>query len=508
MKGSDRFLEILEKYQTRPILLHGDPDVDGLISLLLMCQFCDMLGLKYSYFVNDDRYHGFTIEHSAIKGYLVIAADFTITEAEAQALVDNDICLLSTDHHECQSRFIDVSSDTAEGVVINNQYPFEPEENRYQSGAGVFYELACELFPEFSSRERDALVGVTLLSDMRPIENERARKYLKRTYSSDPEVGYVNYLISSCLDNDFGFGVPKFDRNFIDYTLSPTVNALLRANHTSAAVDFILGRGLKHRDAKGFQKTLLKVMHAEVEVMELANYTILRLDSYKFEKYGVKIAGYIGLLCNDYKDKHGNVSTLGIVIDNGYIVRASFRGKYDDIHYLSGFRNLGIHADGHPTAFGIRDFFPNAQMWQDIDDLVGDLEVHHQTTVKIVNATNLAVLMAKSGMTMAMENGYVRDMYRSYIKYTGKNIKIVRQTYQTEEISVGDEHAGVVPDVVKGGVGYRYLRDANGQLITKYIEYMVDGRKVKSFGVSVEDGLILPILEKGYINLYVRSPIE
>lgn len=508
MKGSDRFLEILEKYQTRPVLLYGDPDVDGLMSLLLMCQFCDMLGIKYSYFVNDDRYHGFTIEHSRLKGYLVIAADFTITEAEAQALVDNDVCLLSTDHHECQSRLIDVKSETAEGVVINNQYPFEPEDNRYQSGAGVFYELACELFPEFESAERDALVGVTLLSDMRPIENDLARRYLKKTYTSDPQVGYIHYLISCCLNNDFGFGVPKFDRNFVDYTLSPTINALLRANKTSSAVDFILGRGLKHRGTKDFQKMLLQEMHAEADVMELSNYTILRIDSYKFAKFGVKISGYIGLLCNDYKDKHKNISTLGIVVDNGHVVRSSFRGKYDDIHYLSGFRNLGIHADGHPTAFGIKDFWPNAELWQEIDDLIGDLEVHHQTTVRIVNAANLAVIMTKSGMNMAMENGYVRDMYRSYIKYTGKNIKVAHQTYQTEELTVEEAHSGVKPDVVKGGVGYKYVRDKNGQLIPKYIEYMVDGRRVKSFGVAVEDGLILPILEKGYINLYVRPQIE
>ena len=59
MFGKERFKEIFEKYNSRPILLYGDPDVDGLISLLLMCQFCDMQGLKYSYYVNDKRFHGF-----------------------------------------------------------------------------------------------------------------------------------------------------------------------------------------------------------------------------------------------------------------------------------------------------------------------------------------------------------------------------------------------------------------------------------------------------------------
>lgn len=458
--------------------------------------------------MNDDRYHGFTVSHDSIKGYLVMAADFTITQAEAQAIVDNGICLLSTDHHECQNTLIDVHSDTAEGVVINNQYPFEPEDNRYQSGAGVFYELACELFPEFQDPIRDALVGVTLLSDMRPIENEKARRYLKKTYSTNPEEGYIYYLISSCLDNDFGFGVPKFDRSFIDYTLSPTVNALLRANKTQAAINFILGRGLSDHSAKGFQKQLLREMYGHVIIQPFVNYTLLVLNSYEFEKFGVKIAGYIGLLCNDYKDKHKNISVIGMVIDNGRVIRTSFRGKYDDIHYKSGFRNLGIKAEGHAVAFGIQDFYPEDQTWTDIDDLIGDLEVHHQRTAKIVEAPNLAIVLTRNGLSMATENCYVRDMYRTYIKYTGKNAKVMRQTFQTQELSIEELRNGARPELVKDGLSYKYARDETGQPIPKYIEYSVDGRKVKSFGVSIEDGLILPVLEKGYITLYVRGRIE
>lgn len=467
-----------------------------------------MLGLKYTYYVNDNRYHGFTLDLEQLRGHLVVAADFTITQAEAQAIVDSDICLLSTDHHECQRDFIDVHSETAEGIVINNQYPFEPEDNRYQSGAGVFYELACEIFPEFADRTRDALVGVTLLSDMRPIENEKARRYLKKTYSMNPEEGYIYYLISSCLDNDFGFGVPKFDRSFIDFTLSPTINALLRANKKDEAIKFILGRGLQSHSSRDFQKMLLREMNAEVEVMPLANYTILRLDSYKFEKFGVKIAGYIGLLCNDYKDKHENVSVVGIVVDNGRIIRASFRGKYDDIHYKTGFRNLGINAEGHAVAFGIQDFYPDAQTWQDIDDLVGDLELSHHQTAKVVESSNLATILVRQGLNIATENCYVRDMYRTYIKYTGKNARVIRETYQTEEMTLEELRAGIRPDVVKSGINYKYIRDKLGNPIPKYREYNVDGRTVKSFGVDIYSGLILPILEKGYIQLYVRGMVE
>ena len=90
-----------------------------------------------------DRYHGFTIDPKKLDGYLVIAADFTITEKEMQALVDSNVVVLSTDHHTCQKEFIDVSNEEkgTRGIVINNQYPFEPETDEFLSGAGVFYEL-------------------------------------------------------------------------------------------------------------------------------------------------------------------------------------------------------------------------------------------------------------------------------------------------------------------------------------------------------------------------------
>ena len=120
MKRADRFKSILEKYINRHILLYGDPDSDGLISLRFICEFCNMLGLSYTYYVNEHRYHGFELSLKDLKGYLVIAADFAITQAEVEAMVANDIVLLSTDHHEIQSEFIDVVGETAEGIVIIN----------------------------------------------------------------------------------------------------------------------------------------------------------------------------------------------------------------------------------------------------------------------------------------------------------------------------------------------------------------------------------------------------
>lgn len=505
MYGVERFKEIFDKYSDRPILLYGDPDVDGLMSLLLMCQFCDCLGKKYSFYVNENRYHGFELSPKRLSGYMVIASDFQISESEVQAIVDNDVVLLSTDHHDCQKTFIDVKGDTAEGIVINNQYPFEPEEDRYLSGAGVFYELACSLIPAFKTKERDAIVGITLLSDVREIENSKARNYLKAAYSIDTSQGYINYLITSTLESDFGFGVPRLDRNFIDYTLNPCINAMLRYNLTNDAVAFVLGGGLKSTEARGNQKELVEEIIDKADKCIMNNVAILAVKASDFYKYDVKITNFIGYACSAFKDKHKGISTIGLVYENGKVLRTSFRGRYDDIHYITSFRNLGLDAHGHANSFGIQNFMPTEDTWVSINDLIGELEEEHKSTITIIETNNLGMTVTMKGSSMASENCYVRDMYRTYIKYTGNNIKVVKKTFKKEEFTSKDYQLGLTPDETKRGVDYKYLRDENGEPIVKYIEYLVDGRKVKSFGEPIEGNLILPIHEKSYINLYVRS---
>lgn len=504
MYGSDKFLTILNNNKTRPILLYGDPDTDGLFSLLLMCQFADMLGLTYTFYVNHNREHGFLLDPEKLKGYLVLTADFGISQDDMKRLVSSGITILATDHHECQDTFIEHHTETDSGIYINNQYPFEPKEKQYLSGAGVFYELACELYPEFKTHVRDALVGATLLSDMRPIENKLARKYLSRTYSVDPQDTYISYLIENSSNSDFGFGIPKFDRNLIDYYLNPLINALLRADRTDEAVKFILGAGLTTSDTRGFQKSILEEMHLKAGIYPYNSVTFLVV---KQNDYKVDITNYIGLFCNDYKDKNNGVSVLGMVVQDGVVTRASFRGKYDNIHYKTSFIGLGIDARGHAGAFGIKNFNPTSELFVEIDEVIGDLEDTYTPSINIIETTNLSLTLNSRGGNIALENCYVRDMYRTYIRYTGTKININRQTYKTIELTPLELNTGVTPDLIKDGIKLKYLRDKSGNLIPKYIEYEVDGRLVKSFGVSITDGLILPILEKGYINLYVRGQV-
>ena len=486
---------IIDTYKNRPILVYFDPDVDGLFSGKLVCDYLDMLGLRYQCYVNPDRAHGFKQNMAILRGYLVIAVDFAITSAEMTQLLANDIAIVSIDHHDTEIELIHQVTETCEGVVVNNQYPFEPDEDRYLSGAGVVYETICRLDQSFKSIEREALVGITLLSDARVIENAKARAYLEETYKSNPNTGYIRYLLSHTVDKDYGFGQPRMDRNFIDYSFSPRINSMLRFGYHNEAMNFIMGYGLEVENPRPKQKQVIDEMKKYMRVLDLQGCKVLvvrtedltHLDDLVQET--VKLSCFIGLLCSDVK---GNgKSVFAFILDNGSVSRASFRGQFDDVNYNSGFHTIGINAQGHNGAFGVVNFTFTADTWVQMDNIVSNLNIGHKSTVKVIKANNLSFVLngkgknvlnnvssgmfsnqSNRGYDIALENCFVRDLNRTYIKYEGNLI---------------------IPTVKSA----------------KFCEYLIDGRLVKCFdpNLSPKDGLILPLLEKGYVQLYLKEAI-
>lgn len=498
-----------ENIHERPVLVYGDPDVDGMISLLLVTHLLEDLGVRYSYYVNENRHHGFVLDTEALRNSFIICVDFEVKQEILESLVKNNCIVISLDHHDIQEEpiILKTASEEVKAVVINNQYPFEPDEDRYLSGAGVVYEVFKEAYPEYTSKEREALVGITLLSDARAIENSKARRYLKTLYSSDSQSGYLGYLVSNVLESDFGFGVPKFDRNFVDYTFSPRINSMIRFGYENEAVDFILGRGLRVSGTKERQANLLQAMKLRASYLDLENIKIIALDSGVFPDYaGVNLDNFIGLMCNDVKGT--GKSVLGFTFHNGEVSRASFRGRYDDVQYRKMCVDIGLDAQGHAGAFGILNFTPTKDLWVKLNEVTGIADASHVQTAKVIETSNLAFTMMQKGMAIANENCYVRDMYRTYLKYTGSKRTVIKETFKTEPLTQEDISAGVKPDKTVDKVPMKYVLNSDGEKVPKYIEYVIDGQRVKSFGTPVSDGVILPILEKGGVQLYVREPVN
>lgn len=474
MYGAEVAWEIIQKNKDRPILVYYDADVDGVFAGFIASKWLDSQGLKYQYYINPNRTHGFKLNVEKLKGYLVIAVDFEIDTDKVQELVLNDVCLVSLDHHKIQDDFVWYQSGNAEGCIINNQYPFEPMNKGYLSGAGVVYEFFCQMDKNFENDELKALVGITLLSDVRPIENDLAKDYLRTVYNIDTTKGYMRYLMETLQRGtpSYGFGMPRFDRNFIDFTFSPTINALLRFGREQDALNFIMGGGLPSDDVRGKQKKLIELMSERKYFLELDNLKVVSCDEDMFQDCkGINISNFIGYLAS--KEKGVNNSVLAFTYKGNEVTRASFRGRYDDIDYNKAFQSLGVNAQGHKGAFGIVDFKPTDDIWEKLDKVIGELNKGHRLSATIMEVSNISVVMVQQGMKLAEKNSFVRDEFRTYLRYTGTDSKLVSNN-------------------------------------SKYFEYLVNGMQVKGFdpNITPENGLLLPMLEKNHVKLYLREMIK
>lgn len=475
-RGTEKAFELLMKYgKEYNIVNYADPDIDGAFSALLIRRFLEAYGFESVSYINDNRKHGFFLDLDCLDGCMLICTDFQIKEEALKEIQKRDIILINIDHHSVGSEEL-VEWD--KGVVINNQYPFEPEEQRYLSGAGVVFETLCSWDSRFKTQEHFAIVGITLLSDIRPIENKYARRYLDFTYSIGDENEYFKYLVENTMKEGserYSFGMPRMDRNYIDFTFSPRINSMFRYNESYEALDFIFGYGMKTDDKRGVQKAFVEYLTLCSTQAKGSNLTVAvvneeDLDAMTLARFeSPEPSNFIGFAGSQIKGI-GNSVVILLLDKDGNIKRGSFRGKYDDVPYLDLFKSRGIVCDGHKAAFGIMEMKLAEDDLDELNYLIGKLEEGHEQTYKLIEVNNLSMYLNRSGSRVAKENTYVRDTYRTFIKYTGSN----------------------------------YYKRRGGE---SYIEYDVDGHLVKCFDseLTPENSYIVPVMEKGYTHLYLRE---
>ena len=456
------------------IIVYFDPDVDGMISGYFVCKFISMLGKKFQWYVNSDRGHNWDIDIGKLHGKDIIAVDFMIPENIIEDIVTSGSNIISMDHHVNQDSMIDISKKGKRGVVINNQYPFEEDDGRFLSGAGVVFETLRLLNKKFDNIENRALVGLTLLSDVCDIENPIARGYLYDLYNHKYK-GYIRYLIDNTLgDKDFGFGVPRLDRKYVDYKFSPAINSCLRFNKEDDVVKFFLGSGKLDLSYHKKQKSLISSMKEVANVVEFSNLSVVYVKDWEVSSIDDihVIPNFIGLLASNYlKGKSVIAYVISKMGCKNIVSRASFRGNINSLDYLGETKNL-IHGVGHPSAFGILDLKPTKDLFVKVNDVCRCLEKDKVSVSSnnVIETTNLSMLAKRKGNDIAEYNMYCLAQHNRYIRYVGSNISIVRE-----------------------GASYR--------------KYKVDGIDVTSFDIDLDftNGLIYPILERGYIYYYLQK---
>lgn len=475
-KGIDIVSKILSK--NTPILLYGDPDIDGAVSFELVRRVLHAYNKPYQRYINDNRQHGYKLTHEQtqqLRGHTIILVDAGMTREEIVYLTQNGVNIINIDHHHLNYdelvHVIDPNTQ-AEGVIINNQYHFEPENMRFLSGAGVVYYVFKAMFPDLYGKEEIALVGLSLLSDIRPLDEPLARQFLYYTYNHKSNyMRYLTYLTKP--EKDYGFGELTLDRNYIDFTFSPRVNALFRLNKGYEALKLFEGDYTNtgqlnyYRD---IQKANTDHIVTNLQGEELTNLSFKFVDSDLKLPYDYEITNFVGLACSQVKNA-GKTSII-FVKENGQIKRGSLRGLCDDVPYLQILRRHGFKAEGHEYACGVTEVDLNNV---DLNALNQEIAMYEQGyderkyANRIIPVENLAFFLTSQADKIAEYNNYVRDNQRFYVKYTGKN----------------------ATSFTKG----------------KALEFNIDGVKTVGFShnLSLEKDLILPVKERGsYINFYLH----
>lgn len=170
LQGVDLAKQVLANGLARgyPIVLKGDPDVDGLMAWFVGAKMLQAAGYSFHSCVNKDRRHGIVEEEFVKKerswgiydyyipteyhqNEIIINVDSSLSAEEMLQLTQQGNFVISLDHHEVESspmfptqQYWSTQQETNEGmelvgeaVLINNQYSFEPEELRFWSGTGV-----------------------------------------------------------------------------------------------------------------------------------------------------------------------------------------------------------------------------------------------------------------------------------------------------------------------------------------------------------------------------------
>lgn len=452
------------------VIVYFDPDVDGGIAGLLVCRYLAKHKIPFTWYINSNRSHDWTLPVEKVAGKNIIAVDFIITADKIKELVDAGCNIVSMDHHVNRSEFIEYKTPIGKGLVINNQYPFEKADSKYLSGAGVVFESLIRLDPEFDTIEHRALVGITLLSDVRDIENPLAERYLYYLYSHK-YTGYIRYLIENTIgEKDYGFGLPKMDRNYVDFKFSPALNACFRFGQEDMVVNFLLGRGYLDLRYREEQKQLVKDISAKLNIVDLPKLRVAYFYEKDFEEYADVLSNFVGLVAS--KNLDGEKSVICYMIgDNGgtpYIKRASFRGNINGLNYQKVLSEYFLCL-GHKSAFGIKGIIPNKKTFIGANKACTSLEDDSTHETQIVDVVNLSFFVGNKARDIAEDNMYKLTQNQVHINYTGNCIQRKRA----------------------GG---------------NYIEYEVNGIPVLCFDLSknFEEDLIMPILDRGLLTFYLQ----
>jgi single-stranded-DNA-specific exonuclease len=259
----DRLLGAIARRER--IAIHGDYDVDGITSTVILRRAIEVLGGEVVHFVPDRLRDGYGLQPATIDrlheggARLIVSVDCGIRAADAAARArELGVDLIITDHHEP-----DASLPPALAVInpkrADCSYP-----DKDLAGVGVAFKVVQALFAA-SGRGAELLphfikvAAIGTLADVVPLvgENRVIARYGLEALSRGPHGAGIEALLE-----DTGLLGRTLDSFHVSFVIAPRLNAAGRMSSPDLAADLLLLRG-RDPDVRVRARELARQLSAE-----------------------------------------------------------------------------------------------------------------------------------------------------------------------------------------------------------------------------------------------------
>lgn len=342
------------------IVIFGDYDVDGILSVVLLTQALESMGAKVDYFIPDRLRYGYGLKEEFIEiiqkrnARLAISVDCgTKALLFAQRAKEKGIDVIVTDHHLPGDTLPDVKA-ILNPVLDDSGYP-----DKNLAGIGVVFKFIQALFDQEQRSACEArfmnLVSIGTIADVAELRGEN-RLFVKFGLEAMDEVSNVG--LSSLLDV-CGLKGQKVSVGGVGFRIGPRINAAGRLGKADLAVRLFFTDSLEESMelASHLDNLNSKRQKIQERTYNQALDTIRRRslnERYRFLMLGCEEwhRGVIGIVASKLKDSfHRPVLLFTYEDGKAYGSGRSISG-FPIIECMDECRDLFLNYGGHSMAVG------------------------------------------------------------------------------------------------------------------------------------------------------------
>lgn len=361
MEGMDKAVQRIRNAVSRKekILIFGDYDVDGVLSVVILTRVLRELGTEVEYFIPDRLREGYGIKEHYIeevlkrKAGLVISVDCGIkADRFVQKAQQEGIDVIVTDHHQ-PGRTLPPAYVILNPVIEGCGYP-----DKNLAGIGVVFKLIQALL----GKERFSqwlpylkFVSIGTISDVVPLkgENRLFVRYGLQELGNAPDQG-LESLMRVC-----GLRGKNVSVGDVGFRIGPRINAAGRMGLTDKALQLFFSSSAEKADELAGFLNGLNSKRQKVEE-KITRQALKRIrDRYLDKRYKFLILGceewhrgVIGVVASKIKQFYHRPVILFSYQDG----KASGSGRSIEeismIDYLERHKEFFLSYGGHPMAVG------------------------------------------------------------------------------------------------------------------------------------------------------------